>query len=301
MIQQDGAGSVQRAYLFLSGSEDSRILNSELAYMGFNETGYRGIGLLRGSHDFAIANSSFHHMWYAFYSNTAFDVTMDSSEYHDNHLYAIDPHTGTHNMTISNNAIYNNPVGLVCSLDCYGIIFEGNTIYNNSGAGIFFSRNTHDSVARNNVIYDQPIGISFSESSNNQVYENNIPAVVRGIFLNDPEVRDDGNTTDNRIYGNTISDSAVGIAALRSIENVAANNIFHNIAMSHYRVSANATLTIADQTFDNAIIEGQAGQNNVVNFVDCGTIMIDASTHDASLKHSITLSDQTIMVSTVSE
>jgi mannuronan 5-epimerase len=313
VIHQDGTtGSVQRAYLFFSGSEgSSHIFNSELAYMGYNETGYRGLDLMHGSHDFAIVNSSFHHMWYAFFSNAAYNVTIDSSEYHDNHLYAIDPHTGTHNMTISNNTVYNNPIGLVCSLDCYDIIFERNTIYNNSGAGIFLSRNTHDSVARYNIIYGQPIGIGFSESSNNLAYGNNITAVGRGIFLNDPEVRDDGNTTNNRIYRNTISDSAVGIAALRATENMAADNIFNNITMSHYRVSANASLTIENQTFGNdaaaTIIEGQDGQNNTVNFVNCGTIVIDTgsststtTSYDTSLQqHAVTLSDQTIiMVST---
>jgi hypothetical protein len=58
-------------------------------------------------------------------------------------------------MTIANNAIYQNPVGLVCSLDCYDIVYEHNQIYNNSGAGIFFSRNTQDSIARYNTIYEQ--------------------------------------------------------------------------------------------------------------------------------------------------
>ncbi|MEW6603317.1 MAG: right-handed parallel beta-helix repeat-containing protein [Thermoproteota archaeon] len=297
-VEQDGSGSIRRAYLFFSSSEGSYIYNSDIGYMGYNATGYRGVDLMYGSHNFAIVNSSFHHMWYAFYSNAAYNVTIDSSEYYDNHLYAVDPHTGTHNMTISNNIVHNNPIGLVCSLDCYDITFEGNTIYNNSGAGIFFSRNTHDSVARYNTIYDQPVGVAFSESSNNQVYGNNIISVGRGIFLNNPEIRDDGDTTGNRIYNNAIDNSAVGIAALRTSGNVASNNLFHNITMSHYRLDGGSTLTIDNQMLANSTIEGRAG-TNIPIFTNCSTITIDANTYDASIQHSVPLSNQTITVASV--
>lgn len=295
VIEQDDLGSVGRAYLFLEGSDGSRIYNSELGYMGYDGTGYRGVDLMTNSSNFHIANSTFHHMWYAYYSNGASNVTIASSEYHDNLRYAIDPHTSTYNMTIANNTVYNNPVGLVCSLDCYGIIFEGNTMYNNTSSGIFFSRNTHDSIARNNTIYDQPIGIAFSESSGNLVYNNKIWSVGRGIFLNNPEVLDDGDTTDNRIYNNTISDSAVGIAALRSTENIVTDNIFNNISMVHYRLDGNSTLIIDNQTLDDAAIEGQEGEN-VVMFANMTSVMIDGSAYDEQM---VMLTNQTIMVSSV--
>lgn len=293
VIEQEDDGSAERAYLFLSGSDGSRIRDSELGYMGYNATGYRGVDLMSNSSNFYISNSTFHHMWYGFYSNGAQNVTIASSEYHDNHQYAVDPHTSTYNMTVANNTIYNNPIGLVCSLDCYGIVFEGNTMYNNTGAGIFFSRNTHDSIARNNTIYDQPIGIAFSESADNLVYNNNIWSVGRGIFLNNPVVQDDGSTTNNRIYNNTISDSAVGIAALRSTDNIASNNIFHNISTAHYRLDGNSTLTIDNQTLDNATIEGRAGEN-VVTFANVTSVMIDGSVYD---EHALMLSNQTVTVS----
>ncbi|HEU4606068.1 MAG TPA: right-handed parallel beta-helix repeat-containing protein [Nitrososphaera sp.] len=296
VVEQDATGSVPRGYLFLSGSQGSHIFNSELGYMGHNATGYRGVDLLAGSHDFTVANSSFHDMWYAFYSNGAYNVTIDSSEYRDNDLYAIDPHTGTHNVTISNNTLHGNPVGLVCSLDCYDIIFEGNTIYNNSGPGIFFSRNTHDSVARYNTIYDQPVGIAFSESRDNEAYGNSITSTGRGVFFTNPENRDDGNTTNNRVYNNTISNSAVGIAAFRTADNIATSNNFHNITMSHYRLNASSALTIDSQTFENATIEGQDGEN-VVNIANSGIIQVDGDMYDASLQHTVMLSNQTITVS----
>jgi parallel beta-helix repeat protein len=296
VIDQDSAGSVPRAYLFISGSAGSHIFNSELGHMGYNETGYRGVDLLTNSSDFHIENSTFHHMWYGFFSNGAYNITIASSVYRDNHQYAVDPHTSTYNMTIANNTIYNNPWGLVCSLDCYGIVYEHNTVYNNtSGPGIFFSRNTHDSIARYNTIYNQSVGIAFSESSDNLAYGNNITSVGRGIFFNDPENRDDGSTTNNRAYNNTITNSQVGIAAFRTTDNIASDNHLHNITMSHYRLNASSSMTIGNQTFDNATIEAQTGENTVT-FVNSSTIQIDGTAYDTSLQHTITLSNQTITV-----
>src|SRR5919198_6697765 len=54
VIKQNAAGHNPRAYLFLSGSQGGYIHNSEVAYMGYNETGYRGIDLLANSSSFHI-------------------------------------------------------------------------------------------------------------------------------------------------------------------------------------------------------------------------------------------------------
>src|SRR4029078_6012664 len=136
---------------------------------------------------------------------------------------------------------------IVCSLDCRRITFENNTIYNNSGPGIFFSRNTQDSIARYNNIYNQSIGIGFSESPNNEVYNNNITLTGRGVFLGDPENMDDGITTNNRIYNNNISDTSVVIGSFRTMGNTLANNHFHNIAMANYRLNDSSSVAIENQ------------------------------------------------------
>jgi parallel beta-helix repeat protein len=299
-VIEQRSGTTPRAFLYLSGSEGGYITNSELGYMGYHQTGYRGIDLLGGSHDFEIRNSTFYHMWYAFYSTGAYNIVIASSEYRDNDLYAIDPHTGTHDVQIINNTIHDNPAALICSLDCQRITFENNTIYNNSGPGIFFSRNTQDSIARYNTIYNQSIGIGFSESPNNEVYGNNITLAGRAVFLGDPEDMDDGLTTNNHIYNNTISDTAVGIAAFRTTGNILADNHFHNIAMTNYRLNGSSSVVIENQAFDNATIEGQSGENTV-NIMNSGVIQISgADTFDTSSQYTTRLSNQTLTVNSVS-
>jgi hypothetical protein len=68
----------------------------------------------------------------------------------------------------------NNGTAIICSLNCYKILYENNTVYDNNGARIVFSRNTTQSIARNNFIDDQTNPLFFEESINNEVYNNRI-------------------------------------------------------------------------------------------------------------------------------
>jgi parallel beta-helix repeat protein len=231
-VFQTETGSVPRAFITLRESEGGFVHDSEIAYLGYQEFGRRGFDLLGDgpSHDLEIRGSKFHDMWFAFYSNGAYNVVVDGNEYHHNIKYALDPHTGTHDMSITNNWLHHNPIGVICSLDCYNILIEGNRAEHNMRAGIFFSRNMHDSIARNNYIYNTTTGIIVSESPNNQIYSNTIEgATGAGISLLNPPIADDGFTEDNHVYNNTISNSEDGIREIRSHDNILEDNKFFNI------------------------------------------------------------------------
>src|SRR5215210_859704 len=125
VIQQNINGTIPRGYVQFAASEGSQILNSEFGYLGFVEPGRRGFDLLGGggpSHDMLVRSSKFHDMWMAFYSNGAYNITVDRSEYHDNIQYSLDPHTTTHDMDITNNWIHDNPIGPICSDRCWNIL-----------------------------------------------------------------------------------------------------------------------------------------------------------------------------------
>jgi parallel beta-helix repeat protein len=231
-VFQTETGSVPRAFITLRESEGGFVHDSEIAYLGYQEFGRRGFDLFGDgpSHDLEIRGSKFHDMWFAFYSNGAYNVVVDGNEYHHNIKYALDPHTGTHDMSITNNWLHHNPIGVICSLDCYNILIEGNRAEHNMRAGIFFSRNMHDSIARNNYIYNTTTGIIVSESPNNQIYSNTIEgATGAGIRLLNPPIADDGFTEDNHVYNNTISNSEDGIREIRSHDNILEDNKFFNI------------------------------------------------------------------------
>src|ERR687896_2493286 len=256
-VSQTEMGSVPRAFINLRVSEGGFIHDSEIAHLGYQEFGRRGFDLFGEgpSHDLEIRGSKFHNMWFAFYSRGAYNIVVDGNEYYNNIKYALDPHTITHDMVISNNWLHHNPIGVICSNRCYNILIEGNVVEHNKDYGIFFSRNVHDSIARNNQVYNSSTGVMVSESPNNQIYNNTIQgATSQGIYLFNPKLPDDGVTEGNYVYNNTIINSENGIVATRSHDNIVQNATFFNIEESEYRLSGDSSIIIRGQNFDNAII-----------------------------------------------
>jgi parallel beta-helix repeat protein len=281
VIPQDINGTIRRGYIQFAASEGSQIINSEFGYLGDVEPGRRGFDLLgdgdgEPSHDMVIRGNKFHDMWFAFYSREAYNIIVDGNEYYNNIKYALDPHTVTHDMVISNNWLHHNPIGVICSNRCYNILIEGNVVEHNKDYGIFFSRNMTDSVARNNDIYNTTIGIMVSESPYNQIHNNKIErATSQGIRLQNPQIPDDGLTQRNWVYNNTVINSGEGVGAASSHDNTLENNEFSNITSAEYMLSGNSGIIIREQFFDNALIaeEGSATQS-LVEIVDSGTIQV---------------------------
>ena len=263
LIQQDMNGTIPRGYIQFAASEGAEIINSEFGYLGDFEPGRRGFDLFGEgpSHDMLIRGSKFHDMWMAFYSNGAYNITVDGNEYYNNIKYALDPHTGTYNMNITNNWLHHNLIGAICSDRCHNILIEGNLVEHNADHGIYFSRNMHDSIVRNNNIYNTTSGITVSESPNNQIYNNTIEgAISQGIRLFNPDIPDDGLTEDNFVYNNTIIDSENGITATRSHDNIVGNTTFSDIESSEYRLSGNSSIMIRGQYFDGALISDDGSE-----------------------------------------
>jgi poly(beta-D-mannuronate) C5 epimerase len=279
VVDQDMNGTISRAYIQFAASEGAEILNSEFGYLGYVEPGRRGFDLFGGggpSHDMEIRGSKFHDMWMAFYSNAAYNITIDANEFYNNIKYALDPHTATHDMNITNNWVHHNPNGIICSDDCYNILIEGNRADDNTNAGIFFSRNMTDSIARNNHVTNSSSGILVSESSNNQIYNNTVEgATSEGVLLFNPDIPDDGLTENNHVYNNTISSSPSGIRVAKSPDNILENIKFSNIESSEYLLSGNSSIIIRGQEFDDALITQEGSStNNLVEILDSGTIEV---------------------------
>jgi mannuronan 5-epimerase len=279
IVNQNINGSISRGYIQFAASEGAQIINSEFGYLGYVEPGRRGFDLFGGggpSHDMEIRGSKFHDMWMAFYSSGAYNIMVDGNEYYNNIKYALDPHSGTYNMNITNNLLHHNPIGAICSDDCHNILFDGNVAHDNSNAGIFLSRNMTSSIARNNHVYNTNTGILVSESPSNQVYNNTIEgALEEGILLFNPELPDDGFTANNLIYNNTILNSANGISAISSQDSTLERNTFSNIESNEYVLSGNSSIVIRGQDFDNtSIAQDGSTTNNLVEIVDSGTIEV---------------------------
>ena len=199
----DVQGKIPRPYIFVgddaTGTTD--IINSELAYLGY-EGDYRTPGLrYDGGSASLVKGNHIHNLQTGFYSDGVGGMIIEGNLIHDNTIYGLDPHTGTHDMIIRNNVVHNNgEEGIICSLDCYNITIEGNKVYNNSDAGIMFSRNMYNSVARNNYVHNEVKGIFVSASNNNQIYNNTISDSIDGIYVK-------AEAANNKIYDNTITNA----------------------------------------------------------------------------------------------
>ena len=209
-------GKVPRPYIVSEDATGStNITNSELAYLGYDCGGGRCHGLtFYGGNGVVIKDSNIHHNSVGFYSNGLGHAVLENNHVHHNYGYGFDPHTGTHDMVIRNNTAHDNGgIGLVCSWDCYNITMEDNTVYNNVVAGMMISRNTYDSVVRNNIISNESTGISISESRNNEISNNTLINVKKGIDVKKVSV--DNTITDNIIkkplvYGFRITGNTTG-------------------------------------------------------------------------------------------
>ena len=201
VIRQNVKGSIPRPYIMIDrGSETANISNSEIAFLGYasNRGGANGILFYYGGNGSSIVNNTFHNMWDGFYSDSVGFITMKDNKYYNNLRYGIDPHSGSHDLSIIGNLVYNNSkIGIICSQDCYNILFSNNVVHDNGIAGLMFSLNTNNSVAKKNYAYNEKIGISIYQSSNDKIYNNLVKSSKTGIYVA-------GSSLGNHIYNNTI-------------------------------------------------------------------------------------------------
>ena len=153
------------------GTGKTNILNSEISYLGYSKSGTPRVRLLRWRRSL-IQNNQIHHLWRAFYSSGVGGITFTKNVVHDNMEYGIDPHSGTHDMYITYNKVYNNNHGIICSVACYNMHITNNELYNNQRDGIFMDAGSHHSTIANNKIYNEYVAIQLPSLSYSEVYGN---------------------------------------------------------------------------------------------------------------------------------
>ena len=181
------------------------ISNSEIAYLGYEQgkhKGGSGLSYYYGGDGSVIKNNIIREVYFGLYTFGVGHMVVENNIIRNSGHYGLDPHTGTHDMIIRNNTVYDNKggSGIICSLDCYNILIENNKVHDNGGDGIDFSRNMYNSIARNNIVYNEPSGVFVSQSHNNQIYNNTISKSGDGINVN-------SGSSNNKILGNTITNS----------------------------------------------------------------------------------------------
>jgi len=272
-IGQLSDGSTPRGFISFRGSEGGTISGAEIAYLGYNVAGRRGLDLYGdgASHDLTITgNSKFHDDWRPYYSSSgAYNILIENSEFYNNNFgYAIDAHSQTSKLTVTNNNVHNNDgIGIICALQCTNVLFDNNVVHDNSDTGLFFSRQTTNSEMKNNLVYNQPTAFSISvyQSQNNQIHGNAIRDSTNGITVHNPSPPDAyGKSTGNKIFDNSFQNVQTAIRALASSENTFSNSLFETVSNVHFSVGQAASITIENQKFADTKIKGDATQNEVI-------------------------------------
>src|SRR6266496_3501294 len=143
------------------------ITNSEIAYLGYEQgkhKGGSGLSYYYGGDGSVIKNNIIREVYFGLYTFGVGHMIVENNIIRNSGHYGLDPHTGTHDMIIRNNTVYDNKggSGIICSLNCYNILIENNKVHDNAGDGIDFSRNMFNSIVRNNIVYNEPAGIFVS-------------------------------------------------------------------------------------------------------------------------------------------
>lgn len=248
-------GQTPRPYLtaWEEGTGHMDIQNSEIAYLGYDASHKQGISYYSadGSN---LKNNEIHHMWYGFYSNNVGFLTLEDNEIHNNEIYGVDPHTGTHDMMVRRNVVHDtvNGIGIICSQDCFNINIEDNETFNNKKAGIVLSRNTYSSQVKNNFVHDELVGISVSDSSDNLVFNNTVQQCATGIQIQTLSY----NTYDadsNRIFNNTLTNNAnLGI----NVQNGATNTEITDNTID--QIPSGVAIIIENRITTNTTISGNS-------------------------------------------
>ncbi len=107
---------------FIRVSKDAtgttNITNSETVYMGYSCSRCSGLSYYGGEGSI-IQGNDIHHLLNGYYSKSIGYMMIADNRFHDNYLYGIDPHTGSHEMSILRNIVYNNNAsGIICSKHC---------------------------------------------------------------------------------------------------------------------------------------------------------------------------------------
>ena len=215
-------GLIPRPFIAIEqNSDSSHIVDSEIAYLGYNSSRKQGLSF-HGGDNSTLTGNKIHDLWYGFISINVGHIRIENNTVYDNYRYGIDPHMNSHDMMIRNNHIYNNRIGLICSLECSNVIFENNIIEKNNEVGLMFSRNTVNSIAKYNKVSASDTGISISSSHLNKVHGNELLNNTVALAIKD-------NSSNNFSFNNKISGARdCGILVVAAHNNTIQENYIEN-------------------------------------------------------------------------
>jgi len=189
-----------RSYLLARDGGQMTIDKSELHFMGFGDVESYGLSWRTESSGGHLTNTLVSHLYFGLYTFDVGGINITDNEVSDNVLYGIDPHTGSHNLTIERNIVHDNGKhGIILAENCVDSVIKDNVVYRNQHHGIvLYLHSDRNLVEGNEAFANAAQGININEASNNTIKSNRVyDNTESGIGI--------GQTaTDNVVQGNDV-------------------------------------------------------------------------------------------------
>ncbi len=165
-----------RGFLLARSGGQMVIEGAELRYLGHDANESYGLSWRLAGTSGRISDSIVSHLYYGMYSYEVSDLVIEDSEFHDNVLYGIDPHTGSHRLRIERNVVHNNGKhGIILADNCDDSVIRENIVYNNLHHGIvLYQGSDRNLVEGNEAFRNGAQGININEAANNTVRANRV-------------------------------------------------------------------------------------------------------------------------------
>ncbi|GAA0901963.1 right-handed parallel beta-helix repeat-containing protein [Pseudonocardia zijingensis] len=235
-----------RGYLLARDGAQMNIDNAELRFLGNGTVESYGLSWRTEGTTGKITNSDVSHNYFGLYSYEVGGLVITDNEFHDNQLYGVDPHTGSHNLTIERNVVHDNGKhGIILAEDCVDSVIRDNTVYRNNHHGIvLYLRSDRNTIEGNDTFANASQGININESNDNvirdnRVYDNN----EAGIGIT--QTSENNAIEGNQSRGN--KQDGVRVVSESSRTTVRANTVGENGRYGVY-VDVDGDVDIADNT-----------------------------------------------------
>lgn len=198
-----------RPFILYENGSDLRIVDSEIAYLGYDRSTAYGLSWREGSTG-SLIDSDVHHNFFGAYTFRAHDIEFSGSTYHHNIHYGLDPHDDSSGLLVTGNEAYENGShgiifsvrvvdsvvrdnfshdnggnGIVMDFESDGNVVQGNRVEDNRGDGIVILGSS-DVLVRDNVVSGNRVGLRVNhESHRNLLTSNRVTANERGAHVYD--------------------------------------------------------------------------------------------------------------------
>ena len=257
-----------RSFLLARDGSQMTIDHAELRYLGYGEVESYGLSWRLPGTGGRITDSVVSNMYYGLYTFEISGLVVQDNEFYNNTLYAIDPHTKSHNLLIQGNTVHDNGKhGIILADDCTDSVIRDNVVYHNADHGIVLFLNSDRNLVEGNESFDNADqGININESSTdtirgNRVYDNH--GTGMGVSLGQDNVLEQNQVRGNQQDGvRLVSDAAR--TTMR--DNVIGENVRYGLYVDTeggFTLSKNTIFENRTGILLNVVAASPAGDNSV--------------------------------------